>query len=194
MFYDNYPTVIRETSSGETSHTIQDEMFRRREVEYVGEVNAGSAYAVCRQLMQLAHEDPDREITLYINSPGGEVTSGLALIDVMAAIPCPVRTVCMGTAYSMGALIFAAGTRRDIMPHSEVMIHEPLMFNIGGATAAIEETSRRMLKTREVINSLLARYTGRPIKEINRKTAKDCYFSAQEAVEFGLADRIIDKM
>lgn len=190
---NNIPMLVRETSNGLTVHSILDEMFRRREVEYVGEVNAESAYGVCRQLMQLAHEDPDKEITMYINSPGGEVVSGLALVDVMEAIPCPIRTVCMGMAYSMGSIIFAAGNQRDIMPHGEVMIHDPRLYNVGGPTAAIEETSRRMVKTRETINGLLARYTGKSIKEINRKTLKDSYFDAQEAVEFGLADRVTDK-
>lgn len=187
------PMLVRETSNGLTVHSILDEMFRRREVEYVGEVDTESAYGVCRQLMQLAHEDPDKEITMYINSPGGEVISGLAVIDVMKAIPCPVRTVCMGMAYSMGSLIFAAGTQRDIMPHSKVMIHDPRLEHVGGPAEAIKETSRRMLETRAITNGLLAQFTGKSIKEINRKTIKDSYFDAQEAVEFGLADRIIDK-
>ena len=174
MTNNNTPFIIRETSSGEAVHTIQDEMFLRREVEYVGEVDAESAASICRQLLQLYREDPEKEITMYINSPGGEVLSGLAVIDVMKAISCPVRTVCMGRAYSMGA--------------------DPGLSGVSGSTGSIQETSRRMLKLRDVTNGLLAEHTGKSLKEINKKTAKDCYFSAQEAVEFGLADRVIDRL
>lgn len=194
MTNNNTPFIIRETSSGEAVHTIQDEMFLRREVEYVGEVDAESAASICRQLLQLYREDPEKEITMYINSPGGEVLSGLAVIDVMKAISCPVRTVCMGRAYSMGADIFASGDKRDILPHGEVMIHDPRLSGVSGSTGSIQETSRRMLKLRDVTNGLLAEHTGKSLKEINKKTAKDCYFSAQEAVEFGLADRVIDRL
>ena len=106
---DHTPNIIRESSSGFFLCTIRDEMLRRRELECVGEINAETVYSLCRQLRHLQHEDPDGEITLFINSPGGEVSSGLALYDVMKAVTCPIRTVCMGTAASMGAVLFAAG-------------------------------------------------------------------------------------
>ena len=188
------PSIIRETSSGLFLCSIQDEMLRRREVEYVGEVNAQSVYSICRQLRHLQQEDPDGEITLFINSPGGDVISGLALYDVMKAISCPVRTVCLGMAASMGAVLFAAGDKRDILPHGEVMIHDPLIHQTGGSALALQETSRRLMGMRESLCSILAQHTGKPLEEIYEKTARDTFFSAQEAVDFGLADRVVDKI
>lgn len=193
--FDMTPRIIRETSAGDFTYDIRDEMLRRREVECVGEINAQSVYSLCRQLRYLQQQDPDAGITMYINSPGGEVTSGLALYDVMQAVSCPIRTVCMGHAASMGAVLFAAGKERDILPHGRVMIHDPLISGgLGGSALAIQDISKDLLKTREVTCGILARHTGRSLKEIYRKTAKDAWFDAQEAVDFGLADRVIDKI
>lgn len=193
--FDMTPRIIRETSAGDFTYDIRDEMLRRREVECVGEINAQSVYSLCRQLRYLQQQDPDAEITMYINSPGGEVTSGLALYDVMQAVSCPIRTVCMGHAASMGAVLFAAGKERDILPHGRVMIHDPLISGgLGGSALAIQDISKDLLKTREVTCGILARHTGKSIREIYRKTAKDAWFDAREAVDFGLADRVIDKI
>lgn len=189
----NYePRIIHETSSGLYFSTIQDEMLKRREVECVGEINSDSVYALCRQLRHLQQEDPDAGITMYINSPGGEIASGLALYDVMQGLTCPIRTVCMGTAASMGALLFASGKQRDILPHGRVMIHDPLISSgAGGNALQIQEISRNLLKTREETCGILARHTGKTLEEIYEKTAKDSWFNAGEAIRFGLADSII---
>lgn len=193
--FDMTPRIIRETSAGDFTYDIRDEMLRRREVECVGEINAQSVYSLCRQLRYLQQQDPNAGITMYINSPGGEVTSGLALYDVMQAVSCPIRTVCMGHAASMGAVLFAAGKERDILPHGRVMIHDPLISGgLGGSALAIQDISKDLLKTREVTCGILARHTGKSIREIYRKTAKDAWFDAREAVDFGLADRVIDKI
>lgn len=189
------PNIIRETSSGPFLCTIRDEMLKNREIECVGEINAESVYSLTRQLRYLQREDPAAEITMYINSPGGEVDSGLALYDAMKAVSCPIRTVCMGTAASMGAVLFTAGGRRDILPHGRVMIHDPLISGgVGGSALHIQDISRGLLKTREILCGILAERTGKSLKEIYRKTAKDTWFSAEEAVAFGLADCVIHEI
>ena len=186
------PRVMKESSYGYSFAEIRDEMFRSREVECVGEINEESVYSLCRQLRQLQREDPDREITMFINSPGGEVGSGLALYDVMAGLSCPVRTICLGTAASMGSILFVAGTQRDILPHGRVMIHDPLRLMNGHSTALqLQEESRQLMQTREILCGILAQRTGRTLEEIYQKTKRDSYFDAEEAVAFGLADRVI---
>ena len=186
------PRILKETSSGFFTFEIQDQMLQHRELECIGEINSDSVYALCRQLRYLQREDPDGEITMYINSPGGGVDNGLALYDVMKGISCPIRTVCLGIAASMGAVIFAAGDQRDILPHGRVMIHDPLIASTGGSALQLQEISRNLLKTREELCGLLAERTGKTLDEIYEKTARDSWFSAEEAVAFGLADRIID--
>ena len=188
------PNIVRETSSGYFSCTTQDEMPKSREIECVGEINPETVYELTRQLRFLQREDPAAEITMYINSPGGEVNSGLALYDAMQAVSCPIRTVCMGSAASMGAVIFAAGDMREIFPHGRVMIHDPLIRGgVGGSALQLQSVSKDLLKTREVLCTILAERTGRSQKEIYKKTAKDTWFDAQEAVKFGLADRVVTK-
>ncbi len=125
--YSISPRVMRETTAGMFFYTIQDDMLQRREVELVGAIDTDSVYELCRQLRYLQNDAPNKEITMFINSPGGEVDSGLALYDVMKGISCPIRTVCMGIAASMGAVLFAAGNKREILPHGRVMIHDPLL-------------------------------------------------------------------
>ena len=193
MTYGPYtPNILRETSSGLQSCSILDEMLRLRELECVGTIDDSMVYSLCRQLRFLEREDPEGEITIFINSPGGGVDIGLALYDVMKAISCPIRTVCLGIAASMGALLFASGDRRDILPHGKVMIHDPLIAGgVGGSALAVETISKNLLETRKLLGSILAECTGRSLKEIYKKTAQDTWFTAQEAVDFGLADRII---
>ena len=186
------PDIIRECSQGYFRLTLADEMLQHREVECLGEIDAASAYSLCRQLRYLQREDPEGEITLFINSPGGEVPSGLAVYDVMQGISCPVRTVCLGTAASMAAVLFAAGDRRDILPHARVLIHDPRTSQgVGGSALQVQEASRELMRTRDTLGRILARHTGRSLKEIYRKTERDTIFSAEEAVAFGLADRIV---
>lgn len=188
----NSPRVMKETSSGYFFSEIRDEMFKSREIECVGEINDESVYSLCRQLRQLQREDPDKEITMFINSPGGAVTSGLALYDVMAGLSCPIRTVCLGTAASMGSILFVAGTKREILPHGRVMIHDPLQVMNGSITALqLEEESRLLMQTREILCKILSERTGHTVEEIYEKTRRDSYFNAEEAVAFGLADLVI---
>lgn len=191
--YDNpyCPRILKETHNGLYLYEIQEDMLQRRELECTGTINSSSVYNLCRQLRYLQQQDPDREITMFINSPGGEVDSGLALYDVMKGISCPVRTVCMGIAASMGALLFAAGDQRDILPHGRIMIHDPLISRTGGSALQLQEVSRNLMETRKEICDILARHTGKTLEEIYEKTARDCWFNAEESVAFGLADRVI---
>ena len=186
------PRVMKESSAGYAFSEIRDEMFRFREVECVGEINDESVYSLCRQLRQLQREGPDGLITMFINSPGGEVSSGLALYDVMAGLSCPIRTVCLGTAASMASILFVAGTEREILPHGRVMIHDPLRVMEGRVTALqLQEEGRQLMQTRETLCGILAQRTGRTLEEIYEKTRHDTYFNAEEAVAFGLATRVI---
>lgn len=189
------PMIIKENSSGYFCCDILDEMLKNREIECVGEINSQSVYAISRQLRYLQKEDAKAEITMYINSPGGEVDSGLALYDVMKAVSCPIRTVCLGIAASMGAVLFTAGDRREILPHGKVMIHDPLIGGgVGGSALQLQSISQNLMKTREILGEILAKHTGKSLREIYKKTAADTYFNAEEAVAFGLADRIIDQI
>lgn len=189
------PNIIKETSKGFDSYRIMDELFQQREIECVGEINQDTVYSLIQQIRYLHRIAPDEEITLYINSPGGEVSSGLALYDVMKAVSCPIRTVCVGTAASMGALLFAAGDKREMLPHARVMIHDPLISGgIGGSALSVHAQSQHLMKVRETTAKILAKHTGKTLEEIYEKTATDTFFYAEEAVEFGLADSIITEL
>ena len=132
---------------------------------------------------------------MYINSPGGEVSAGLALYDVMQAVSCPVHTVCVGTAASMGAVLFLSGYHREIFPHAKVMIHDPLIpEGVGGSALRVENISRELMKTREVIGSIIGKHTGKSMDEVYAAMAKDTYFDATQALEFGLTDAIIERI
>lgn len=194
MGYFDEPRIIKETSNGLFFHSIRDEMLSHREIELIGEVNSESVNSLISQIRYLAREEPGKEITIYINSPGGEVSSGLALYDVMKAVKCPIRTVCVGTAASMGAVLFAAGDRRDMLPHAQLMIHDPLISRTGGNALSLKTISDSLMRTREITGQILARHTGRTLEEIYEKTATDSYFYGEEALEFGLTDRIIDEI
>lgn len=186
------PAVLRETSEGLSRCGIPDIMLQRREVECVGEIDREAVYCLALQLRYLAAEDNSSEIAMYINSPGGSVSDGLALYDVMRALPCPVRTVCLGTAASMAALLFASGSRRDILPHARVMIHDPLITgNLAGSALKLDAVARDIMRTRETMAKILSQHTGRTLEEIYAKTATDSFFDAEEAVAWGLADNII---
>lgn len=189
------PTIIRETSEGTVRVPIADMMFQRREVWLTGEINSEVADAVIAQILHLDAEDPDAEITLYIDSPGGSVTAGLSIYDVMQAVTANIHTVCVGTTASMAAVLFAAGHRREILRHGEVMIHDPLVSGgITGSALAIQDKSDRLMAKRKVLCGILAQHTGKNIKQIYKVTAKDTYFGAEEAVQYGLADAVIEKL
>lgn len=189
------PTIIRETSEGTARIPIADIMFQRREIWLTGEITSEVADAVIAQILHLDAEDPDAEITLYIDSPGGSVTAGLSIYDVMQAVSADIHTVCVGTAASMAAVLFAAGDRREILRHGEVMIHDPLVSGgLSGSALTVQEKSNRLMAKRKVLSGILAEHTGKSVKQIYKVTAKDTYFGAEEAVAFGLADAVIEKM
>lgn len=186
------PHILKETHKGLSRYSIEDEMLQHREIQCMGEINTNSVNSLINQIRYLYKQDKDAEITIYINSGGGEVTSGLALYDVMCAVKCPIRTVCLGTAASMAAVIFSTGDKREMLPHSRVMIHDPLIpSGVGGSALQIESISNSILRTRKTIAEILALNTGKNLEEIYEKTAVDTYFYGEEAVEFGLADKII---
>lgn len=189
------PCIVRETSEGTTRIPIQDELYQRREIQLTGDIDAESVNSVILQLRYLQAQDPEREIVVYINSPGGSVPDGLALIDVMGALSCPIKTVCLGTAASMAALVFASGNERHITEHSRVMIHDPLLAGgVGGSALKVDALARDLMHTREVTAKILAERTGHTLEEVFEKTAQDTYFDAQEALKWGLADRIIHEI
>lgn len=193
MYY--IPNIIRETSEGLNQIPIQDILFQRREVECIGEITEDSVAALILQLRYLHREAPEQEITMYINSPGGEVSSGLALYDVMKAIQCPIRTVCVGTAASMAAILFLSGDKRDMLAHSKVMIHDPLIpGGIGGSALKVDAVARNLMQTRQTIANIISRHTGKSLEDVLSKTASDSYFDAEQAVKWGLADRIIHEL
>ena len=163
----NMPQIIKETSDGYFHLSVLDDLLSQREIYCLGEIDADSAGSLILQLQYLAAQDPEAEITLYINSPGGSVADGLALYDIMQTIPCPIRTVCMGTAASFGALLFTAGDTREIFPHSKIMIHDPLIAGQGltGSATLLHTKIDSLMETRQILGELLARHTGKTLEE-----------------------------
>lgn len=189
------PHALRETCQGTQVIDLRDEMMSRRELELVDEVTAESTIGLIRALRHLELEDPDAPITLYVNSPGGEVQSGLALYDTMQAVSCPVRTVCLGMAASMAAIIFISGDQRDMLPHSRVMIHDPLIGGgIGGSALSVKATADNLMRTRDITAEIIAKHTGMELDQVFELTSSDTYFEAQEALEAHLADSIINSL
>ena len=189
------PQIIRETAEGLNRLDIRDEMLDQRVLELMTSVDAESCAVVIRGLLHLQRQDSTTPITLYINSPGGEVQSGLALYDVMQAVSCPIRTVCLGMAASMGALLFIAGDEREILPHSRVMIHDPLIgAGAGGSALSVRARADDLMRIRDITAGVIARHSGMSIERVFELTASDTYFEAEEAVEAGLADRVITRL
>ena len=199
MFEKNslVPYVIEQTSKGERSYDIFSRLLKDRIIFLGEDVNATSASLVIAQLLFLESEDPDKEISLYINSPGGSITDGMGIIDTMNYIKCPISTICVGLAASFGAVLLANGTKgkRFATPNSEILIHQPLIGGggISGQTTEIKIHADHMIRTREKLNKLLSEKTGQPIERINQDTERDHYMTAQEALEYGLIDGIMDK-
>lgn len=193
--YQMMPVIIKETSIGYLKTSIADELFKKREIQCIGEITDELVYSLILQLRYLQADNPKEEIVIHINSPGGEVASGLALYDVMKAISCPVKTICEGTAASMAAILFLSGDKREMLPHAKVMIHDPLIHgSIGGNALQIERISKDLLKTREIIGTIIAEHTGRTLEEVYEKTAVDSYFDAEECIKWGLADGIVTEI
>lgn len=189
------PQIIRETAEGPYRLDMRDQMLANRELELTSAVDAASCATVIRGLLYLERCDADAPVTLYINSPGGEVQSGLALYDVMCAVSCPVRTVCLGMAASMAALLFIAGNRREMLPHSRIMIHDPLIGGgMGGSALSVKARADDLMRIRDVTAGVISRHTGMLLERVFELTAQDTYFEAEEAVEAGLADGIVTSL
>ena len=190
------PYVIEQTSRGERSYDIYSRLLKERIIFLGEEVNETTASLVVAQLLFLESEDPNKDIHLYINSPGGSVTAGMAIYDTMNYIKCPVTTICVGMAASMGAVLLASGAKgkRFATPNAEILIHQPLISGgLSGQTTEIKIHADHMVKTREKLNKLLSERTGQNLETIERDTERDNYMTAQEALEYGLIDGILDK-
>ena len=188
------PNIIKETCEGTVCIPLRDALFQRREIYCTGEITQESASALILQLRYLQSEGPSEGITMYVSSLGGEVSSGLAVYDAMQAVSCPVRTVCIGMAASIAAILFAAGDQREILPHARVMIHDPMVADgISGSAQQIHSVAKDMMKTRDTAGKILAKHTGHTLEEVLERTSTDCYFSAGEAVAWGMADCVIDR-
>ena len=186
--------VIEQTNRGERSYDIFSRLLSDRIIVLSDEVNDATASLVVAQLLFLEGQDPDKDISLYINSPGGSVTAGFAIYDTMQYIKCDVSTICMGMAASMGAFLLSSGAKgkRIALPNSTIMIHQPLGGAQGQATE-IKIVADQILKTREKLNRILAENTGKPIEQIAIDTERDNYLTAQEAMDYGLVDKVLYK-
>lgn len=188
------PMVVEQSARGERAYDIYSRLLKERVIFLVGPVDDTVANLIVAQLLFLESENPDKDINLYINSPGGVVTAGLAIYDTMQFIKPDVSTYCLGQAASMGALLLAGGAKgkRYALPHSRVMIHQPL-GGIQGQASDIEIHAREMLATKARLNEILARHTGQPIEKIAADTDRDNFLGAEEAVAYGLIDRVLER-
>ena len=186
------PYVIEQTSRGERSYDIYSRLLKDRIIFLGEEVTDVSANLIVSQLLFLESEDPGKDISLYINSPGGSVTAGMAIYDTMKYIKCDVSTICMGMAASMGAFLLAGGTKgkRIALPNSTIMIHQP-SGGAQGQASDIKIVAEQILKTRQKLNEILAQNTGQPLEVIERDTERDNYLTAEEAKAYGIVDRVI---
>ena len=188
------PYVIEQTSRGERSYDIYTRLLKERIIFLGEEVNDVTAGLVVSQLLFLESEDPDKDINLYINSPGGSVTAGMAIYDTMQYVKCDVSTMCMGMAASMGAFLLSGGTKgkRLALPNAEIMIHQPSGGAQGQATE-IEIAAEHILRTKKKLNTILSENTGQPYETIVKDTERDNWLTAQEALEYGLIDKVMEK-
>ena len=188
------PYVVEQTNRGERSYDIFSRLLNDRIILLNEEVNNASAGVIVAQLLYLEGQDPDKDIALYINSPGGVITDGMAIYDTMQYIKCDVSTICIGMAASMGAFLLAAGAKgkRFALPNSEIMIHQPSGGAKGQATD-ISIHANHILRTKKRLNEILSERTGQPIEVVERDTERDNFLTAQEALEYGLIDKVIDK-
>ena len=189
------PTVIEQTGHGERAYDIYSRLLNDRIIFLSDEINDVTASLTVAQLLFLEAQDPDRDISLYINSPGGSISAGLAIYVTMNYIKCDVSTICIGMAASMGAFLLSAGTKgkRLALPNAEIMIHQPLVGGMQGQASDIKIHAEHLLRTREKMNTILAEHTGKTVEEIARDTERDNFMSAAEACAYGLIDRVIEK-
>ena len=186
------PYIVEQGEHGETRHDLFSRLLKDRVIFLGYPIDASVANIVVAQLLFLAHQDPDKDIKMYINSPGGVITAGMAIYDTMQVIPCDVQTICVGQAASMGAVLLAGGTKgkRKILPHSTVMIHQPLGGARGQATD-IQIAAEEILRWKRTLNNLLADRTGQPLERIQRDVERDFNMIAEQALEYGIVDEII---
>ena len=192
------PYVVEQTNRGERSYDIFSRLLNDRIIVLSEDVNDTSASLVVAQLLYLEGQDPDKDISLYINSPGGSISAGMAIHDTMRYIKCDVSTICMGMAASMGAFLLASGTKgkRFALPNAEIMIHQPLIAGgqgggLSGQATDIKIHADHIVRTREKMNRMLSEYTGQPLEKIQQDTERDNYLTAQQAKEYGLIDEVI---
>ena len=188
------PTVIGNTNLGVRAYDLYSRLFKERVIFLTGPIDADSGNIVIAQLLFLENEDPKRDITLYVNSPGGHVTAGMAIIDTMNFIKCDVSVVCIGMAASMGAMILSAGTKgkRFALPNSEIMIHQPL-GGAEGQASDIAIAAENILKTRTVLYKMLAKNTGKTLAQIEKDADRNYWMNSDEAVKYGIVDKVINK-
>ena len=190
------PYVIDKTPNGERSYDIYSRLLKDRIIMLTEDVNHFTASSIVAQLLFLESEDPDKEISFYINSPGGSITDGMAIVDTMRYIKCPISTICVGMAASMGAVLLACGDKgkRFATPNSEIMIHQPLISGgLSGQATEIKIHADHILRTRSRLNTLLSEQTGQDLATIEKDTERDNYMLAEEALKYGLIDGILDK-
>lgn len=189
------PIVVEQTARGERSYDIYSRLLKNRIVFLGDEIEDNLANLVIAQLLFLEQEDPDKDIDLYINSPGGSVTAGMAIYDCMQLVKPDVSTICVGMAASAAALLLCAGAKgkRFSLPYSRILIHQPWIKGIGGQATDVDIHAREILKTKETLNNIIANHTGQPLEKVKQDTERDYYMSASEAVEYGLIDKIITK-
>lgn len=190
------PYVVEQTGNGERSYDIYSRLLNDRIIMLTDEVNSQTASLVVAQMLYLESVDSDKDIYLYINSPGGSITAGMAIHDTMKYIKCDVVTICMGMTASMGAFLLCSGTKgkRMALPNSEVMIHQPLISGgLSGQATDIKIHSDHLIRTRETLNKLIASYSGKPYEQVCQDTERDNYMTATQALEYGLIDKIIEK-
>ena len=190
------PYVVEQTSRGERSYDIFSRLLNDRIIMLSDQVNDATASLVVAQLLYLESQDTEKDISLYINSPGGSITSGMAIYDTMQYIKCDISTICIGMAASMGAFLLAAGTKgkRFALPNSEIMIHQPLISGgLSGQCTDIKIHSDHLVRIRQRMNEMLAENTGKPFEQVQADTERDNYMTAQEALEYGIIDKVITK-
>ncbi len=186
------PTVIEKTQYGERAYDIYSRLLKERIIFLGGPILDPVANSIIAQLLFLESQDPKKDITLYINSPGGSVTAGLAIYDTIQYVKCPVSTISIGIAASMGATLLAAGTKgkRFSLPNSEILLHQ-IMGEVGGQAVEIEISAKHIVKIKDKLNQILSKHTGQPLAKIEKDTDRDFYMSAEEAKKYGLIDEII---
>ena len=187
------PMVVEKTGGGERAYDIYSRLLKDRIVFVGGEIDDDSANAVVAQLLFLQAQDQEKEVSMYINSPGGSVTAGLAILDTMKMVKCPVATYCVGQASSMGAILLASGAkgRRFALPHARIMVHQP-WGGAQGKASDIEITAREILRLKEILNQILATHSGKALEDVVRDTDRDHFMSAAEACTWGLIDKVLE--